>query len=300
MDPITAGIGIANTILPPLMTKITNQQNRRYALQDWDRQNQYNHPKQQMKRLQEAGLNPNLVYGGGATTTAQPIKSPDMQVPNIDLQKVPESMGAYQNVKNQQLEGSRIQKAMELQDSQKKNIDANTLSTLTGIDAKKLDILGKEIMNQFLPEYYDQRNKAMKAGTEVKLSENEMNKLMFPHKLDQVLAEIANINARTSKVPFEKAQLQQAVQNMQTNRHYQQLTQAQKVQMGNILQESELIKQNLNRGAITKQMIETDLLKIKQSFKELGLSETVVSDLMGDIIKIMVPSQPKQVIHSKK
>lgn len=290
----------ANSILSPVMTAITNRQNRKHALEDWNRQNAYNHPTQQMQRLKEAGLNPNLVYGGGATTLAQPIKSPEAQVPNIDLQKIPEGIGAYQGIKNQELEYSRIQKAMELQEAQKKNIEANTLSTLTGVDVKKVDMLGKEIMNKFLPEYNAERLRSMRAGTESTVTQTEFNKLMQPHKLDQVVAEIANINARTSKVPFEKAQLQQAVENMKTSRHYTQLTESQKYQMGNILQESELIKQNLNRGTITKQLIETDLLKIKKQFRELGLSETVVSDIMGDIIKIMVPSSPKKVIHSKQ
>ncbi|OBQ38075.1 MAG: hypothetical protein AN484_24550 [Aphanizomenon flos-aquae WA102] len=300
--PIAAALGAASTILPPVMTAITNRQNRKYALEDWNRQNAYNHPKQQMQRLQEAGLNPNLVYGGGATTTAQPVKSPDMQVPNIDLQKVPETLGAYQGYKNQQLEAQKVQKAMQLTDSQIKATDAQTLATLTGIDLKKLDISSKQILNQFLPEVQQANLEKTKVSTGVMVSENQMKQLMFPKQLDKLLAEIGNINARTSKVPFEKAQLQQAVKNMQTNRHYQQLTESQKVQMGNILQESELIKQNLNRGAITKQLVETDLLKIKKQFKELGLSETAVSDIMGDIIKIMVPSTSKttKVIHSKQ
>lgn len=32
---------------------------------DWHRVNEYNHPSQQMQRLREAGLNPNLLYGQG-------------------------------------------------------------------------------------------------------------------------------------------------------------------------------------------------------------------------------------------
>lgn len=39
---------------------------RQWALDDWNRVNEYNHPSQQMQRLKEAGLNPNLVYGSGS------------------------------------------------------------------------------------------------------------------------------------------------------------------------------------------------------------------------------------------
>lgn len=57
---------------------------RQWAKEDYDRQNAYNHPAQQMVRLREAGLNPNLVYGNGAQTTAAMIKSADPKAPHAD------------------------------------------------------------------------------------------------------------------------------------------------------------------------------------------------------------------------
>lgn len=45
-------------------------QERKWAVQDWEKQNAYNHPLQQMQRLKEAGLNPHLVYGSGAQTAS--------------------------------------------------------------------------------------------------------------------------------------------------------------------------------------------------------------------------------------
>ena len=41
----------------------------------WEMTNQYNHPTQQMERLRQAGLNPNLVYGKGADNTATMVKT---------------------------------------------------------------------------------------------------------------------------------------------------------------------------------------------------------------------------------
>ena len=49
------------------------------ALEFWKLQNEYNSPQAQMKRFQEAGLNPNLIYGQG--NTASPISTPDFQAP---------------------------------------------------------------------------------------------------------------------------------------------------------------------------------------------------------------------------
>lgn len=39
-----------------------------YSWNHWNAMNAYNHPKEQMKRLREAGLNPLLVYGNGSVT----------------------------------------------------------------------------------------------------------------------------------------------------------------------------------------------------------------------------------------
>ena len=94
---------------------------------------------------------------------------------------------------------------MELQDAQKKNIEANTLSTLAGTDLKKLDYVSKGIMNQFLPEVQEANLAKTKIGTQIAVSQNEMEKLMFPNKVDKVLAEIGNIRARTEMIPTQKS-----------------------------------------------------------------------------------------------
>lgn len=58
----------------------TNEQSYDQSRKLWNLNNEYNKPINQMKRLEEAGLNPFLVYGNGATgnTSAQP-SSPSVQ-----------------------------------------------------------------------------------------------------------------------------------------------------------------------------------------------------------------------------
>lgn len=48
---------------------------RQDALTDFNMTNAYNSPVQQMNRLRQAGLNPNLVYGKGADNTASMVRS---------------------------------------------------------------------------------------------------------------------------------------------------------------------------------------------------------------------------------
>lgn len=52
----------------------TRDLQRQWANEDWARTNQYNHPLEQMNRLRQAGLNPNLVYGKGADNTAVMVR----------------------------------------------------------------------------------------------------------------------------------------------------------------------------------------------------------------------------------
>ena len=74
IDPGTAamaaGLPLLDTAASIHNTERTIKANRRMAeyayakdLEMWNRMNLYNHPTQQMARLREAGLNPNLVYG---------------------------------------------------------------------------------------------------------------------------------------------------------------------------------------------------------------------------------------------
>lgn len=61
------------------------QQARDHDVNMWNRQNEYNTPAMQMQRLKEAGLNPNLIYEGGAGSmgnASAPQKSPVPEVSN--------------------------------------------------------------------------------------------------------------------------------------------------------------------------------------------------------------------------
>ncbi len=83
---IAAGIGAAATGASALYSnwqrKKEYKRQRADQLADWERQNKYNDPAAQKKRLQEAGLNAGLMYGqsaGGASGNAGPIGTTDLQ-----------------------------------------------------------------------------------------------------------------------------------------------------------------------------------------------------------------------------
>ena len=135
-------------------------------------QNEYNHPAAQMARLREAGLNPALVYGQGASGATgladQPKPTP------FEFENPLRSMTAFQDVKlrKQQTDNARehgnvlFQEAVLKAEQQSKtametarsNFDLNLAHDLreTSMEAAKLnvekmkrEILGKDLDNQF-------------------------------------------------------------------------------------------------------------------------------------------------------
>lgn len=83
---------LINSITNVGLTGMTNAANEQAAttaynrgIEQWNRENTYNSPTAQMERLKQAGLNPNLVYGGGATTLS--AHSPGVPVAKVEGHK---------------------------------------------------------------------------------------------------------------------------------------------------------------------------------------------------------------------
>lgn len=125
LQPAMAGAVIASSALPIVgdlinykLNQKQNQQAYEQNLEMWNKQNLYNHPTQQMQRLKEAGLNPNLVYGSGTSVTAGsgPTKQPAQANIRTGLDTM-SMLGQYQNIK--------------LTKAQTNNIEAETANKLT-------------------------------------------------------------------------------------------------------------------------------------------------------------------------
>lgn len=109
------------------MAEYQNQKN----IEFWQMNNEYNTPQMQKMRLEEAGLNPNLVYGNGSVqNTAQPIakaERPEQGVyrPQVDIMNV---LGYIQDLKQKQAQTDLIK-------AQTDNVHQKTINEgiLTGI-----------------------------------------------------------------------------------------------------------------------------------------------------------------------
>lgn len=173
MDPIVtpaliaAGASVlgqgANALAQGSMNKKTREWNtEQYKIQKddnvafWNMQNSYNSPQAQMARLQEAGLNPNLVYGNGAT--AMSSKAPDTptampykpQAPQVDLPNVVDN---YFNVQTKQ----------QMLDNLKKQGD--NLAIEGALKASQAQ--GQGLQNDWLSNSMGERLNALTAGRQL-------------------------------------------------------------------------------------------------------------------------------------
>lgn len=193
---------------------------RSWALEDWNRNNQYNSPEAQMQRLKDAGLNPNLVYGGAnAIQAAAPIRATESGKPNI--QPVPAMVESMLSGFLSMYDLQKIQAETDNIKAQKDLIDAN-------IRNRNLDAKTKEVSLDYYPEFLKFRNK--QAGININSSLQKMDLAQMANKraddlaqsviaknaksVEQMAEQMLLTAAQTSKIGIEKEMLSQQIKNL--------------------------------------------------------------------------------------
>lgn len=183
------------------------------ARADWNTQNAYNDPSQQMERLRQAGLSPHLVYGKGADTTAMAVKSYNGDAPN---QTAPE--------RNQIQPNHAMQTAMQvaLLQAQTDNVNADTI--LKGQeghvkDATVASLLQNTSMSKIQQEQIERLKEAVlnqananvnktEADTKYTTDQNRRSEEMQAKNLLKITQEIQNLKFTGEKIGFERDQVE--------------------------------------------------------------------------------------------
>lgn len=124
MSLIGAGIqavgGIIQSGIQANSTKQANKRNEEYNTRQWWAQNLYNHPTMQRARLEEAGLNPALMYGNGGASTGNASSPASLSADTPDysaLNKLSDAGASYINLKKTNADTANAQKEIEVKDS---------------------------------------------------------------------------------------------------------------------------------------------------------------------------------------
>lgn len=244
----------------------TNQLNRRNALADWNRQNLYNAPAQQMQRFKEAGLNPNLIYK--QTNEAAPVRSTEYVAPQLgDFQGILSKSNQLE-IQDQQLNNMQLQN--EAIKAQIEKTKADALYVASNTNYKNLDILRLQGQLPGLVEGIQLRNQSMRAEIENR---------------------VADTNNKIAQLPIlnvQKQRLEKEVERLYKSNKFIDLEKNQQLKIQNILESNlKVIGENLRRsgyGETINQELKLNMInKIQQELMNLriGKDQDMTSDILG-------------------
>lgn len=212
---------------------------RRDALADWQMENEYNSPRAQMQRLQEAGLNPNLVYGHGEVgNSTGGVRAASTSTPDIKPTRPGDALiaggqgfmsGMYMvEMKKAQVDLLRSQNTLTAQNALL--AAAKTIGATKDNDLKKLSFDNlfelREQTRNYLGQNWMTQNFLQKQAGEtfrqnLNISQENLNKQMHafresynPQILAKTVEEIANIAARSKQLNMSTAESAQRIQNL--------------------------------------------------------------------------------------
>lgn len=215
---IAGGAALAGSITSAISARRMQKRQMQQDQQFWQQQNEYNSPQKQMERLQAAGLNPNLVYGGspsGAAGQAERLKTPDVDSSAhrwIEPDGAMSTIGGYAdwNVKQAQVDNLKA----NTQSTQENALLTATKTYGEGLRNAKthLDVRMAEDLYENSVEHAKESLRKLRADTQYTLSQNERADITLANNTAQAVesvlssrlgrqltsAQIANVRADNS------------------------------------------------------------------------------------------------------
>lgn len=194
------------------------QWQRNDALADWDRINKYNSPTEQMKRLKEAGLNPNLIYGSGnAMPVASQVRSSSPgsyqpHAPQVDPSAVGDVIGRYFDVKMKQAQYDNLL-------ATKENIEANTRATLINAGLKDIDLKVESKLYDMGARDSEGLSRTQSVATKAALLHNDLEyqEAIKSNTVTEAAERITQIRLQQAKTQAETDNIRAALQKIQAD-----------------------------------------------------------------------------------
>lgn len=123
-DILGVAVDAGTSLYNAKVQKEINEQNHEWAVEAENRERLYNSPVAQMQRLKEAGLNPNLIYGSGASTGNLNARTSTADAPQLSFNALDRIRAIREKqMQDRQMENLDVQN--DLTRSQKRIADAN-------------------------------------------------------------------------------------------------------------------------------------------------------------------------------
>lgn len=232
--PAAAAIGAGGSILETginaIFTGSQNKKNRQWqekmynlqranALADWQMQNYYNSPEQQMKRLIAAGLNPNLVYDNGATHSAAPVRSSDVgnyrgEAPQVSLAGLRQAgMDIYEiNLKKAQEKALIASEAATNQDAALKA--AQVQQTVANTDRSKFELGQAQRLADTAVAQAQANLEQTQTQTGIALNQDERAAAMNAQSITESVERVLAIRKGMAKTDDERREIQSRINSI--------------------------------------------------------------------------------------
>lgn len=174
-------------------SKLMDKQNN-FALSMYNMDNRYNSPVMQRARLEEAGLNPNLMYGNGGiqNTSSGAPGSASGQAPHVDYGKPSD---AISNVMQYALVNAQTDKMNEETRLAAERAESEAISRELMLANARLAMsrsLGQDIDNRFAEDRHWLENEALEYNNSLK----KLDFQSYQYRLDLEARRVANDNMR--------------------------------------------------------------------------------------------------------
>lgn len=174
----------------------------------WNMQNEYNSPQAQMKRFQDAGLNPALMYGGsvsGASGSAGPIASPDLQQPQF---RSPEwgnvASGAAFAALNAIADLDIKQANVDNLKTQNTVLQNQALLYETRAQREKFDLDFEQNLMPWSADYRKEKTRQLKTSTDIALNDDMRRALTTSSSLREASERIETMHVQRANMIVDR------------------------------------------------------------------------------------------------
>lgn len=233
---IYGGAALAGGGVNAAATGKMNRQSRLHSLRMYERQlrdqREYNSPEATMQRYKDAGLNPHLIYGTGASTEKVPTMQPaqfDTSNPGDSItQAAAGGIKAYQDTR--QMQSSLALDAQDLVNKKKQEavLNAQALKIMTDIDKTTLDTQFKRDAYDYNLDLIVSKAEGADLENELKAQKFDLNEAMNARSEKELLLKTAELAMKMANSEEQRKAVREAVRLSQTRRseirqnmHYQ-------------------------------------------------------------------------------
>lgn len=203
----------------------TNMYKRQYAdnIAFWRMQNEYNSPQAQMNRFQEAGLNPNLIYGQGNAGNAGPISTPDVLPNQSRPLPIPDAGSGLSlinsiydlDIKQAQIDNLKAQNAVIQQDALLRAAQVKDTNIRGERGAFDLDFESE--LRNVSADARREKLRQVTTQTDIALQENIRREILTAKSVEEAGERILNMQAQRPNIRLEGPRIQAQTRSIQEN-----------------------------------------------------------------------------------